>query len=433
MRRKSAAIALLASFLVYLIPLIGPHAAPLLGEMFFGDMYRSRPLWFLTDVVAGLVLQLVAFSVIYLFLQKRSLVRGLALGVAVPAVFVSTQALFMLWIPSIFLIENDTASDAGSWPIECTADDAWIVGVATPHRPLGGAVKEVLIQTSKADYGVLSIPDCMVKPLALPKPTLEPGGHVDFTLGIDYVVPGVAILFYKQETRTGTQAWQIARRGYDDFIPVEAPPGIPKILSSDGKWIGWLDRMQIVIRDVENVKPETRVDLSPFGPASYVLSNIDMRSGEIMLVRNAEFMVLGNDGHVRSKIAMPVDVEVQPSTFRRLGDGWVGWDAYRDEGPYQVSWSLPAGKGNHHVLKGRLINSVAVSPEGDLIAISVGTALSIGNIQDSIYVLRASDGREVFRRFLPRYTRTNLVFPDKDHLLYSADGKTLLLRVSRNQ
>ena len=43
MRRASAAIALLASFSVYLIPLIGPHAAPLLGEMFFGDMYRSSP------------------------------------------------------------------------------------------------------------------------------------------------------------------------------------------------------------------------------------------------------------------------------------------------------------------------------------------------------------------------------------------------------
>ena len=140
---------------------------------------------------------------------------------------------------------------------------------------------------------------------------------------------------------------------------------------------------------LQNVKPETRVDLSPFGPASYVLSNIDMRAGEIMLARNAEFMVLGTDGQVRSKMDGPADVEVQPSTFRRLGDGWVGWDAYRDEGPYQVSWSLPAGKGNHHVLKGRLINSVAVSPAGDLIAISVGTALNIGNIQDSIYVLRA--------------------------------------------
>ena len=105
--------------------------------------------------------------VIYLFLQKRKSRRGLALGFAVPAMFVSAQALFMLWIPSMFLIENDTASDTGSWPIECAADDAWIVGVATPHRALGESVTEVLIQTSKADYGVLSIPGCMVTPLGV--------------------------------------------------------------------------------------------------------------------------------------------------------------------------------------------------------------------------------------------------------------------------
>src|SRR5262245_8452249 len=188
--------------------------------------------------------------------------------------------------------------------------------------------------------------------------------------------------------------------------------------------------MQIVVRDVENVKPEIRVDLSSFGPASYVLSNIDMRAGEIMMARNGEFLTLGTDGQVRSRISRPADVEVQPSTVRRFGEGVVGWDAYGDEGRYQVSWSLPAGKGNHHVLRGRSINSVAVSPAGDLIAISVGTALNIGSIQDSVYVLRTSDGKEVFRRFLPRYTRTSLVFPDKDHLLYSVDGKTVLLRIN---
>src|SRR5258705_11331820 len=131
MRRKSAVLALLASFSVYLIPLVGPHAAPLLGEMFFGDMYRSRPLWFVTDVAADFMLQLVAFTVIYLFLQKRNVARGLALGISVPALFIFAQALFMLWIPSMFLIENDTASDTCSLPFVCTADDAWIVGGPT--------------------------------------------------------------------------------------------------------------------------------------------------------------------------------------------------------------------------------------------------------------------------------------------------------------
>src|SRR5215813_3259405 len=126
-----------------------------------------------------------------------------------------------------------------------------------------------------------------------------------------------------------------------------------------------------------------------------------MCAGEVLLSRNDEFIVLGLNGDVRSRISKPGEVAAQPSTLRRFGDGWVAWDAYRDEGRYQIAWSLPSGKGAHHVLKGRSINSAAVSPAGDLIAISVATSLNIGNIQDSIYVLRASDGKEVFRRYLP--------------------------------
>jgi hypothetical protein len=429
MQRRSAVLALVASFLIYAIPLVGPHAIPLLGEMFFADTYRSRPLWFLTDIAAALVLQFVAFTLVYLFLQKRNLARGLALGISVPALFIFAQALFMLWIPSLFLIENDTASDTGTWPVVCTADDASMIGVPTAPPQPGESIPEVLIQTSKADYRVLSIPGCVVAPLPLPRPTLQPDGHVDFTLGIDYVVPGVALLFNKQAVPTGRQTWLIARRVQNDLIPVESPRDTAKILSSDGEWIGWIDGLQIVIRNIAGLKPETRIDLSSFGPASYVLSNIDMHAGEILVARNEEFSIFGVDGALRSKIPRPAEVEVQPSTFRRFGDGWIGWDAYRDEGPYQVAWSLPSGKGSHHVLRGRSINSVALSPGGNLIAISVGTALNIGNIEDSIYVLRVSDGKEIFRRFLPRYTRTPVVFPDKDLFLYSADGKTVLLRI----
>jgi hypothetical protein len=132
---------------------------------------------------------------------------------------------------------------------------------------------------------VLSIPGCRVTPLTLPRPTLQPGGHVDFTLAIDYFVPGAGVLFNKQETQTGLQTWLIARRGNNDFVPVESPKDTAKILSSDGEWVGWMENMQIVMRDTAGVKPENRIDLKSFGLASYVLANIDMRSGEIALWR----------------------------------------------------------------------------------------------------------------------------------------------------
>ena len=106
-------------------------------------------------------------------------------------------------------------------------------------------------------------------------------------------------------------------------------------------------------------------------------------------------------------------------------------DAYRDEEPYRVAWSLPAGKRLHRVLKGRSINSVAVTPSADLIAISVASRLNIGRIEDAVYVLRASDGAEVFRQYLPLYTRTQVLFPTNETLLYSTGEKTLLVRIVR--
>jgi hypothetical protein len=51
-----------------------------------------------------------------------------------------------------------------------------------------------------------------------------------------------------------------------------------------------------------------------------------------------------------------------------------------------------------------------VSPDAQLIAIGVGPNLSIGSVKDSVYVLRASDGVEVFRRFFPPYTRSRSAF-----------------------
>jgi hypothetical protein len=72
-----------------------------------------------------------------------------------------------------------------------------------------------------------------------------------------------------------------------------------------------------------------------------------------------------------------------------------------------------------------------MTPSGDLAAVSVATALNIGQIRDSIYVLRLSDGAEIFRRYLPRYTRTPVYFPTDDLLVYTGDRETIVLRVQR--
>jgi hypothetical protein len=438
MRSKPAVFAFIASFAVYLIPLIGPHALFFVGETFFRGMSRTERLWMAADMAAALAMQSLAFAVFYLVFKKRNLASLFLLGTCIAGFLVAAQFIFMLWIPSAFLIEEDKVSDTGTWPVVCSAEDAWLSPVVMPYRSPGESVREVLIQTSKGGYGIMSVQSCAVATVPLPQPTLQPGGRVDFMLGVDYFVPGKSLLFNTLETQTGIQTWSVAPRSNAESVSVETPANTGKILSSDGEWVGWIERIpdvpppvleRIVIRHVAGSKPETRIALSDLGPASYVLTNIDMSAAEVALSRNNEFMFLGLDGEVHSRVSAPADVAAQSNTFRMFGEGWVGWDAYRDQGPYRVAWSLPAGKGSHHVLKGRSIDSVAVSPSGDLIGVSVSTALNIGDIQDAVYVLRASDGKEVFRRYLPRYTRTQVLFPEKDLFMYSADGKTLLLRV----
>jgi len=126
------------------------------------------------------------------------------------------------------------------------------------------------------------------------------------------------------------------------------------------------------------------------------------------------------------RLVIGFDGRVKTSESRALR-----WDAYRDNGPYRVSWNLNGHARVHDVLKGRSINAVAATPSGDLIAVSVATALTIGQIRDSVYVLRTDDGTEVFRRYLPTYTRTPVLFPTDDRFVYTADRQVVVLRVSR--
>jgi hypothetical protein len=376
----------------------------------------------------------VLFAAVYLVLEKRNIFAVLLLASCIVLVLVSAQFAFMVWIPSMFLIEDDTATDMGDWPVVCSAEDAWMSPVAMPYRSAGEPlIGALVIQTSKGSYGLMSIPGCNVAPLPLPQPTLQPGGRVDFMVGVDYVVPGLAVLFNKLETRTGGQTWNITRTNTGELISVDVPANTGKVLSEDGEWIGWIQQKQIVVRDVAGSEPEIRIDLNELGSGSYVLANISLIRDEVAVFRNDELLVLGTNGEIRFTIKKPADVSYLPNTFQVLNGGWVGWDGYRDQEPYRVAWSLPAGEGRHQALKGRLINSVAVSPQGDLIAVSVSTALNIGDIQDAVYVLRISDGREVFRRYLPAYTRSQVLFPDGDSFLYSSQGKTFLLRVMRDR
>ena len=172
------------------------------------------------------------------------------------------------------------------------------------------------------------------------------------------------------------------------------------------------------------------MDLAPLGPASYVLMDVDTQTREILVWRDDRPLVVGFDGRSRPVPFEPAEIRAQSSTYLRLGQGWVAWDAYREDGPYQIGWSLSGGSGRHRTNTGRSVTSAAVDPTGRLIAISETTTLSIGHARDVVYVLRTDTGADVFRTYLPRYTRSQVVFFEGGLFGYSNLEGTRILKVA---
>src|SRR5262245_48028068 len=87
--------ALVLSFAVYLMPLVGPHAGLFLGELMWreflstagrtlpsnpigGNVTARDPGWVAADVAVALVAQLGLLLLLYWFLGRPGLLRGLA-------------------------------------------------------------------------------------------------------------------------------------------------------------------------------------------------------------------------------------------------------------------------------------------------------------------------------------------------------------------
>jgi hypothetical protein len=403
--------ALALSFVVYLFPLIGPHAMFPLGGVIWRDLTRGErePMWIAMDVVLAVLLQLAAFAGLYWLLKKPAVSRVVVLGLAVPVVAIAVEYSYLIYVPSHFLIDDDTAAEQGDWPVVCTAPEVSLIQIPHPDGPLNWS--EVPVQASDGSSSLLRIPGCELMTLALPQAKVQPGGRVDFIVGLSYFVPGHGAIFSRQETASGAFTWNHIFNDRITTIPGLHATAVP-ILSVDGGWVAWLEKGSLAIEPLDRNEAPMQVVLPKLDLWEYMLRTLDMKREEIELVSSDNRVVIGLDGSLKTSESLP-----------------LAWDVYRDDGPYGVSWNFNGNSGTHHVLKGRNVNSAAMTPSGSLIAVSVATALNIGQIRDSLYVLRAKDGSEVFRRYLPNYTRTQVLFPTDDLMVYTGDREVVILRV----
>jgi hypothetical protein len=228
---------------------------------------------------------------------------------------------------------------------------------------------------------------------------------------------------------TGHLTWWYAPGGGRPPAPLARPPADPDrsapILSDDGEWTAWKQydpaastpplSEQIVLRSLDGTW-ERVVPLPLTGRAEVELLGVDARAQRLTLFQHEyatgenSLLTLDLSGAISGEPVKTAGVAAQSTTLLRVGEGWVAWDAYREDGRYRLAWRVAGGEGPYEVPLGRSITAVDANPSGSYIAVSTTTTLNIGQIRDSVFVLSTGSGAEVFRRYLPTYARSRVAF-----------------------
>ena len=439
-RPRVGGLALLASFSVYLLPILTDQATWLLGQAlvfeFIGRGHKDW-LWRLADLLLALVLQAMAFGLLVWVLRKPKPRRLVTLPVAAVLAFMALQWLYLAVIPSRFLVEAETAREHVKWADECAVPGyALMAGSAARAVSAGAAADDLWVTDALGRPARLRVPGCAVTP------TSAPFGGDEAVLAA--TASGGRYLYSQEDRKSGQQAWWYGRPGLAaqrlgspaGYEPGDGPP----VLSSDGDWIAWLVRgldsgqprpSAVVLRPLRAGEEMTvRLDGLPRG--RFRLIAVDMLARELTLGIDERYFVGVNlDGATRWGPLRPPGVDPVASTFRRVADGWVAWDGSREGESYRLAWILGGAEGRHRVRRGRTITSLAAHPSGTMIALSVTAALPIADVPDAVYVFRTDGGSEVFRRYLPAFTRSEVMFAGRALFAYTHSHGPPEVRVLR--
>lgn len=419
-RRRALLAAFVLSFAAYLIPLFNPHAGLVpLGAAFVA---LAEPSTYAVAVAAAAVaIQVILGALLFWLLRSRRRRNWLVLVVALPLLAYGANAALLYVVPLAVLAEADTRPETGQLEEVCSVPGVYLVQVRSGvDLGLERAGEAWVVRHDDRRRARLTMPGCRLA--AVPAP---PVGST-----MDHVAPGGYLLFRRDDGNLAYLAPEgPAPRAADSPSPEKY---WRPILSNDGRALVWLERkatetagrayrLHLHLRRMDPSSPtvagEETVALDLPLPDQFELIGADTEEGVFTLARfRNEILAVGREGQRLKGPVSPAGIYDARWGFRWLDGGWVAWDGYREEGRSRVVWSLPAGSGEVVVPKGHRIKSLAVDPDGRYIAMSVETRLSIGSIKSAVFLLRTSDGQEVFRRYHPTRSRIHLAFLGGGHL-----------------
>ena len=431
--RTRALTALALSLPIYAVPIVSAHWLGLFGPTLVAELTSDRAAtWIAADWALALVAQASLGTLAWIALGWGRLAGIVVLILAcVPTVY-AVNAAYMAGIPALFLIEADPAPDITDLPVACELRDVWLVPAPAGITRAVDVRGEALVGLGDARYGILRIPQCTVDPVAVPQLPIAPG--------IQQITDDGSVLYQVYERGVPAQTFWLLRRGATQPVQVAPPTDVSTsypfpLISNDAEWVAW------TIRSPGN--PVT-IRLTPIGGGQprvvahdllqrATVSPVELDTArETMIVNRGltTFVGLALDGGISWGPLTAPEVAVQPSTFRYVDGQWLAWDAYVEGRAKVARWSTRSGSGSYTVPLGRGFTAAALSAAGNYVAFSTSTELNIGAIRDTVLVKRTSNGTEIFRKTLPSYARSHVVFlGDRQFAYTDIAGATATTRV----
>ena len=437
--RSALLIAFGASFAVYLVPLFGPHATWPLGLHLYLWQMPGAPhrvvSWIAMDWGVAVALQVLAGTLWYWVLVRPGWVRILVVAACAPVFVAAANWIYMSALPLRFLTERAATPDLGDWKTVCTVPDMEVAEVRSPPDTSLARTGQAWLR-GQEEYVVLTMPGCHTRLIEKPDAVTP--------VDLNFVSPAGVYLMRNWDSKTRQTQWWV---GNGSLRPLSRLPedsvifGMP-VLSNDGHWVAWMEsipgmKLRRAVVQSLNDEPAHLVDIPNQHLLEWILLGADMERKELTFyqydytTQRSSLAMLGLGSEQQGVSIVAQGVDAQFTTVLRVGSGWVAWDAAREPGErYRIAWSLANGRGVHEALRGRGITAVKVDPDGAYIAISETTAIRDNPVHDAVYVLRPSDGKQVWQRNLPRYARSSLAFLGAKLFAYTdSDGAHSTVRV----